>query len=76
MYKNGLQIYMKNKGITQKELARSMGVGIGEMSLKIRGLRVLTLEEGIKISDYLGISAKELNMMLSSSEPIKEEEMV
>lgn len=52
----GLLIFMKKKGVTQKELGQHLGLNRSSMSAKLNGKISLSFQEAVAISDYLGIS--------------------
>ena len=59
---------MKEKGVTQKDLAEAIGIAAPTVSQKLNGVRPLDLAEARIIADKLGIDAGDFGKFFFSSE--------
>jgi DNA-binding XRE family transcriptional regulator len=57
---NKIKIYREAAGKTQQEIANVLGLSKPGYALKEQGRREFTIEEAIKLSDYLKTSIRSL----------------
>ena len=62
-----LKARMKEKQITQKEMANVLGIAPPTVSQKLNGVRPMDLEEAEKIADKLDISSSEFGYYFFST---------
>jgi transcriptional regulator with XRE-family HTH domain len=58
--RNALKRWLREQGWTQERLAAYLGVRQGNLSLMLSGVRNVSLDAGLKMSELTGIPAEDL----------------
>ena len=56
---NKIKILMKDKGVTQEDVSKVLGISRPTVSQKINSMRAISLDEALLLADYLDIDMKE-----------------
>lgn len=68
-----LIIIRKNKGITQQELAKLIGISVNQYSLKEKGKYTFDCDEMFKIAEYLDMNIDDIFLPTTHQNGVIEE---